>query len=120
MRSSRPADAASRSAGAVVRVACDDAGWARALPPVPAGSTVTVSLGHPAPAEQRAQLEARGYRLVGVFPSMLADPETAVADLLVPEGLIEEHPAWWRDLTTGALRVYSLQHGPVRRAFGLL
>ena len=120
MRSSRPADAASPPAGAIVRVACDNAGWARALPAVPAGGTVTVSLVHAASAEQRAQLEARGYRLVGVFPSMLADPDSAVADLLVPEELIEDHPAWWRDLTAGALRVYSLQHGPVRRAFGLL
>ena len=120
MRSSVPADAASPPAAAVVRVACGAPGWALSLPAVPPGGTVTVSLGSSTTADERAGLESRGYRLVGVFPSMLTDPQTAVADLLVPEELIEGHPRWWREVTAQALGVYSLHHGPVRRAFGLL
>jgi hypothetical protein len=105
--------------GAVlVRVFAHGLSWARSLPVVPADATVTVTVSNPrlqrVPADD---LVSHGYRVVGVAatrPRGTGD----VVDLLVPLGLQERHPAWWRELLERADRAFPCDLGPVRRLLG--
>lgn len=105
--------------GAVlVRVFAHGLSWARSLPVVPGGGTVTVTVSSPGlrrvPADD---LVSHGYRVVGVSSSR---PRGAgeVIDLLVPAELREAHPDWFRDLLGRADRVFDCDLGPVRRLLG--
>lgn len=118
MTSARASRAEARTleppAGALVRFAAGVPGWAAALPPAPAEG-VTVSFSSPSISASTAtdaqDLERLGYRLVGVAPPALST--ALVADFFVAQGLIEQHAAWWRALTSGATQVFALSFGPV-------
>lgn len=101
--------------GALVRLTADDQRLAQ-VPPAPAGDQVTVSLSTVA-ADQRyaGGLERQGYRLVAVCPEPAGASSPAHVDFLVPAGLVENHPRWWRALVADADAVFSLSHGPVQR-----
>jgi hypothetical protein len=88
-----------------------------ALPPVPSGWTLTVSLGHPAllpiPHED---LHSRGYEVVGVATARA--PVGRSVDVLVPATLRAAHPDWWARLGRRASRIFDLQLGPVLAVLG--
>lgn len=98
----------------LVRIPVSGRGWARALPPVPAGGTLTVTLGHadlaPVPVDD---LIASGYRIAGIAADHR--PLGAVVDVLVPPAVRAANPAWWTTLVTAADRVFDLRLGPVAR-----
>lgn len=110
-----PTPQAGPPAGSVlVRIPVVGRGWPRALPAVPGGETLTVTLGHadlaPVPVDD---LVASGYRIAGVAADHR--PLGSVVDVLVPAALREAHPDWWRDLAGHADRVFDLRMGPVAR-----
>lgn len=100
--------------GALVRLAVGADGLLAGVPPSPPDSDVSVSFSSRSPAAARA-LEAVGYRTVGVTPGQARD--APVADFLVPQAVIEQHPQWWRSLAQRADRTFSLAAGPVQTAF---
>ncbi|MFP4635139.1 MAG: hypothetical protein ACLFRD_04690 [Nitriliruptoraceae bacterium] len=105
-----PSSTAATEPSVLVRLAAPDRGWVEHLPAVPGASVLTVSVGHagllPVPADE---LTARGYRIVGITPTVGAH-----VDVLVPLALGTAHPGWWQDLVTRAERVFDLRLGPVR------
>lgn len=105
--------------GAVlVRVFAHGLSWARSLPVVPGGATVTVTVSNgrlrQVPADD---LVSHGYRVVGVSPGRPRGTGDVV-DLLVPRSLQEGHPGWWADLLGRADRAFACDLGPVRRLLG--
>jgi hypothetical protein len=98
----------------LVRVPAVDRTWARHLPPVPGGRTLTVTVGHadlaPVPADD---LVASGYRIVGVAADHR--PLGRLVDVCVPPDLRSEHPAWWVAMVERADRVFDPRLGPVAR-----
>lgn len=98
----------------LVRVAVSDRGWARTLPVVPGGRTLTVTVGQadlaPVPADD---LVASGYRIVGVASDHR--PLGRLVDVCVPPDLREDHPTWWRSLAERAERIFDPRLGPVAR-----
>jgi hypothetical protein len=113
----RPAPPPVPTDGSVlVRLAAPDQSWARRLPAVPGGRTLTVTVGHPAllpvPVDD---LVGGGYRIVGV--AAVHRPVGRTIDVLVPGDLLGTHPQWWEQLVTLAERVFDLRHGPVQRVF---
>lgn len=105
--------------GAVlVRVFAHGLSWARSLPVVPGGATVTVTVSsgrlRRVPADD---LVSHGYRVVGVTPSR---PRGAgeVVDLFVPRDLQLAEPGWFRELLGRADRAFDCDLGPVRRLLG--
>jgi hypothetical protein len=98
----------------LVRVPAADRAWARQLPPVPGGRTLTVTVGHvdlaPVPADD---LVASGYRIVGVASDHR--PLGRLVDVCVPPDLRAAHPAWWVALVERADRVFDPRLGPVAR-----
>ena len=105
---SLPADAI------LLRLPADGPGWAMALPPVPGGNEITVTLGHPdlLPVDTAAA-RARGYRIVGAASEQR--PLGSVADLLVPGDLRQTAPAWWDAVLRRASRAFDLRLGPVQQ-----
>ena len=105
---SLPADAI------LLRLPVDGPGWALALPPVPDGAEVTVTLGHPdlLPADS-GPARARGYRIVGAASEKR--PLGSVADLLVPGELQQSAPEWWDAVLRRASRAFDLRLGPVQQ-----
>lgn len=105
--------------GAVlVRVFAHGLSWARSLPVVPDGRTVTATVSSPRLARVPADdLVSHGYRVAGVSSSR---PRGAgdVVDLLVPRGLQLDHPGWFRELLERADRAFDCDLGPVRRLLG--
>ena len=106
------ADAAPQQGAVLVRLPVGSGDWAAALPPVPAGWRLTVSLGHPdllpIPGDE---LRARGYEVVGVATARA--PVGRSVDVLVPGALRSAEPHWWEQLGRGATRVFDLRMGPV-------
>jgi hypothetical protein len=102
-----------RDGAVIVRLTATDRGWVAALPPVPDGRQLTVSVGHPSllpvPVDE---LIARGYRIVGVAAEHR--PIGLNVDVLVPRELRAAHPDWWVQLLGQAERVFDLRLGPVR------
>lgn len=97
--------------GALARVVIDSERWAESLPPVPGGHRVTVAFPSDDLAAEHAEaIELLGYDVVGAHED---SDEPEAADFLVPEVLMESHPAWWRAMTRLAANVYVLQFGPV-------
>jgi hypothetical protein len=98
----------------LVRLAATDRGWARTLPRVPDGRTLTVTVGlaelAPVPADD---LVASGYRIVGVAADHR--PLGRLVDVCVPPDLREAHPGWWNDLAARADRIFDPRLGPVAR-----
>jgi hypothetical protein len=98
----------------LVRVSATDRAWARTLPRVPDGRTVTVTVGQadlaPVPADD---LVASGYRIVGVASDRR--PLGRLVDLCVPPDLREANPRWWAELVTRADRIFDPRLGPVAR-----
>jgi hypothetical protein len=98
----------------LVRVPAVDRTWARHLPPVPGGHTLTVTVGHadlaPVPADD---LVASGYRIVGVAADHR--PLGRLVDVCVPPDLRAEHAAWWVAMVALADRVFDPRLGPVAR-----
>jgi hypothetical protein len=105
---SLPADAI------LLRLPADGPGWALALPPVPDGNEITVTLGHPdlLPADT-GPAQARGYRIVGAASEQR--PLGSVADLLVPGELRQIAPEWWDAVLRRASRAFDLRLGPVQQ-----
>lgn len=101
-----------RDGDVLVRITARDRSWPSRLPPVPAGGTVTVTLGHPRLTPDD-ELAAGGYRVVGTASEHR--PIGAVVDVLVPRVLREAHPDWWSVLGHAAERVFDLRLGPVQR-----
>lgn len=98
----------------LVRVPVADRGWARHLPPVPAGRTCTVTVGHADLAPVAADdLVASGYRIVGVAADHR--PLGPLVDVCVPPDLRRAHPAWWQALAGLADRIFDPRLGPVAR-----
>lgn len=83
------------------------------IPPAPAGADITASF-CPAAAACADDVQALGYRCVGVSPSEGAG---AVAYLLVPQAVIARHPGWWGEMAPHAEGVFSLAFGPALAAF---
>lgn len=106
--------------GAVlVRVRADSPAWISRVPPVPGGAVVTVSVSDPPLREvPSADLLRCGYRIVGVHPWRAATDGHRTVDLLVTASLIQDQPAWWRQLLTVAERAFDLRLGPVQRVLG--
>jgi hypothetical protein len=100
--------------GAVlVRLPARDRTWPRALPPVPEGRTLTVTVVHAGLLPRHVDaLTGAGYRLVGVASER--SPVAATIDVLVPRDLREDHHVWWRSFARDALRIFDLRMGPVR------
>lgn len=98
----------------LVRVSVTDRGWARTLPPVPDGRTLTVTVGQadlaPVPADD---LVASGYRIVGVAAE--DRPLGRLVDVCVPPDLRAAHPRWWASLAGRADRIFDPRMGPVAR-----
>jgi hypothetical protein len=98
----------------LVRVAASDRSWARTLPPVPGGRTVTVTVGQadlaPVPADD---LVASGYRIVGVASDRR--PLGLLVDVCVPPDLRLAHPQWWARLVDRAERIFDPRLGPVAK-----
>lgn len=98
----------------LVRVPAADRSWARTLPRVPGGRTVTVTVGQadlaPVPADD---LVASGYRIVGVASDRR--PLGRLVDLCVPPDLREANPVWWTELAARAERIFDPRLGPVAR-----
>jgi hypothetical protein len=102
--------------GALLHLAVAGDGWAEDIPPVPDGFAVTVSFSSDDAAAQHAEaLALLGYTDVGVTGCALT-AGVAVADFLVPQGLLAAHPTWWRALADQADRAFSLALGPVLAA----
>ncbi len=104
--------------GAVlVRVPADGPGWARSLPPVPSGTSVTVTVSDPALARVPADdLIGTGYRIAGVVETSVG-PATSAVTLLVGPTLRTLEPTWFRALLGMADRTLHCDLGPVQRAF---
>lgn len=116
-RPSRRGESAAPPDGALLRLAVDSPEALGELPPAPKGDDVSVSFSSPrAEANAAAPFAARGYRTVGVSLGAAA-PGRAVADLLVPQTVIDRHPRWWRELAGRAEEIFSLAAGPVQAAF---
>jgi hypothetical protein len=97
--------------GAVlVRVPAEAARWVVQLPPLPPGPSIGVTVGHPSLASQRAELAARGYRLLATVGGRDPGPH---ADVLVPAALRDTEQRWFASLILVASRVYDLAFGPV-------
>lgn len=101
----------------LVRVPVDGPSWARRLPPVPAGASLTVtvsaaSLGR-VPADD---LVSSGYRVAGVVEPARLD-ETSSIHVLVPRSVQQEHPDWFRSLLRAADRALPCDLGPVRHRY---
>lgn len=100
----------------LVRVSALGTDWVKRIPPVPGGSTITVSCGDAALAAAPADdLVAHGLRIAGVLTR--GPIGGGFVDLLVPGALIRAHPSWWRELRNVAERTFSLAHGPVQVVF---
>ena len=100
----------------LLRMIVGEGHWAEALPPVPEGSTVTVSFAARACADEHGDaLELLGYRLVDVeaLPDL---PISRAVDFLVTEEVVEKHPTYWRSLAQQAARAYHLALGPAAAA----
>lgn len=97
----------------LVRIPVPGRTWLRLLPPVPAGWTLTVTLGTadlgPVPADD---LVACGYRIAGVAPG--DHPPGRIVDVLVPPEVRTAHPDWWASLRVLADRLFDLRMGPVQ------
>ena len=103
----------------LVRVRADAPTWISAVPPVPAGEVVTVSVSDPGLRDvATADLLRCGYRIVGVHPWRAATDGHGTVDLLVTATLIEQHPRWWRELLAVADRAFDLRLGPVQQVLG--
>ena len=100
----------------LLRMIVDEGHWAESLPPVPDGSTVTVSFAARACADEHGDaLELLGYRIVDV--ASLPDlPISRAVDFLVTEEVVERHPTYWRSLAQQAARAYHLALGPAAAA----
>lgn len=97
--------------GALLRLAIAGGRWAEDLPPVPRGRVVTVTLSSATAADEHGEaLALLGYRLAGVSPR---PSDATVAEVLVPQAVIEAHPRFWRSLADRAEQAFSLAHGPV-------
>jgi hypothetical protein len=111
------ADAAPTLGAVLVRLPVEDGAWATALPPVPDGWTLTVSLGHPSllPIPED-ELTSRGYAVVGIATARA--PVGRSVDVLVPGALQAAEPRWWEQLGCRASRVFDLRMGPVLAVLG--
>lgn len=102
--------------GVLVRMPVGEGHWAEDIPPVPGRFRVTVSFGSATLAdEHRDALELLGYRVVDL-PAADAVGLEGVADFLVSEALMEQHPTYWRSLAAPAARAYHLALGPAAAA----
>ena len=100
--------------GVLIRLPAGDRRWPDTLPRAPGSSVLTISVGHPRllPLDT-TDLEARGYRIVGV--AVAHRPIGATIDVLVPGSLLTAEPAWVQALQRRAERVFDLRMGPVQR-----
>lgn len=110
-----PADARSGvgpPGGALVRMVVTTVDWT--VPPAPVGTDITVSFSCPAAAASAAAVAALGYRCVGLSPGSASSPP--VADFLVPQAILDQHPEWWRAMADRAEQVFALAFGPAALA----
>ena len=97
----------------LLRLPATDQGWPLALPPVPAGLEVTVTVGHPdlLPTDIE-DARARGYRIVGAASDQR--PIGSKVDVLVTGAQRAAAPAWWTELLARSERAFDLRLGPVQ------
>lgn len=97
----------------LVRLPAHGRGWVDTLPPVPDGTSLTVTVGHPdlLPVADDALARA-GYRVVGVASEHR--PIGLAVDVLVPASVRASEPQWWLDVLARADRVFDLRMGPVQ------
>lgn len=117
MSAATTVDAASPHRAVLVRLPIGGRDWAAALPPVPPGWRLTISLGHPdlLPIPHET-VRARGYEVVGVATARA--PIGLSVDVLVPDTLRLAEPSWWEQLARGATRIFDLRMGPVLALLG--
>ncbi len=100
--------------GAVLlRVPVRDPAWPQALPEVPDGAQVTVTVGRFELLPDLTVASARGYLVVGAASD--TRPIGDVVDLLVLPELREAAQTWWEELLGRSHRAFDLRHGPVQR-----
>lgn len=120
----------------LVRIPVREAPWHGALPALPPGTTVTVTVSDPdlepglgpeaGPEDPRddgspgGDPPPEGYRLVGVASVLPRGTGGGFVDVLVTAATRERHPEWWRSLVDRASHVYDLRFGPVRHALSPL
>lgn len=101
-----------------MRVPAEDGSWARLLPPLPTGASVTVTVSSTAlrnvPADD---LVSSGYRIAGVVDDPSAHGRGPAVLVLVLSELQQQHPTWFRALLGAAERALPCDLGPVQRAY---
>ncbi len=90
--------------------------WPEALPAVPLGGRVTVTVGRADLLPDGHAAADRGYLVVGAASD--SRPLGDVIDLLVLPELQQGAPAWWHELLGRATRAFDLRHGPVQQVLG--
>ena len=106
------AAATRRRDGVLARLIVTEGHWAEGIPPVPNGCDVTVSFSSDALADEHGEaLQLLGYRVVPTPPSMIGTAPP-IADFLISEALLEQHPTYWRSFASQATRAYNLAFGP--------
>lgn len=97
----------------LVRVPAVEMEWVHALPPLPDGERLGVTVGDAGLLDAASALAERGYDLLAAVGGRWPGRH---ADLLVPPQLREQHPRWFAALLLVAERVFDLRHGPVHVA----
>jgi hypothetical protein len=101
-----------RRDGVLARLVVADGPWAEGIPPVPSAFDVTVSFSTQALADEHGEaLQLLGYRVVPTPEGTVATTRP-VADFLISEALLEQHPTYWRSMAAQATRAYNLAFGP--------
>lgn len=107
---------AAPAGAALVRVLARGGEWIHRLPDVPAGGTVTVSIGTTAHRDVAdLDLLRSGYRVVGPHPRSRL-PEGV--ELLVTAEMMAAHPQWWQAVLRVADKAFDLRLGPVQLVMG--
>ncbi len=106
-------DARPTAGPVLVRVPAADAEWVHALPPVPDGGRLGVTVGDATLTAAAGPLADRGFDLLAAVPGRWPGRHV---DLLVPATLRASHPRWFAALLLVAERVFDLRHGPVHLA----
>lgn len=102
-----------------MRVPAEDTSWARALPPLPTGASVTVTVSSNALRQVPADdLVSSGYRIAGVVDDLSAHGKGPAVLILVLAELQATHPTWFRELLGAAERALPCDLGPVQRVYG--
>jgi hypothetical protein len=96
----------------LLRLRVDGGDWSDHVPPVPEGHDVSVSFtSRSDSARHAAALRELGFRLVPLCEA----GDGGMVDVLLREGVVEQHPRWWRAMASLAERAYPLALGPAAK-----